>query len=296
MSSPMQMSRTPIAPSGRWALLKQAWLPRLAAGGLSLFLLVLLGRVAQLQIRPSADLREQMKPRVASIKEPSLRGDVQDRMGRILSGTKFGYRVCIDPIVFADHAKPVDQSIVCLAVATGSDLDKLGTAVRSAISRNDKIIADEAANQPPAGVQGFFSRLFHLQDSRGAVVQAREAKTAEVTRQADQITGISDAPLVSDVNTGRLETLEGMPLTEVRFPEVHKVKRYLPISGVLTDAQVVAVRALKYKGVALERIPVRDYPGGSPAASLVGLVGLEQKGLMGAERLLDDQLKGKDGR
>lgn len=71
--------------------------------------------------------------------------------------------------------------------------------------------------------------------------------------------------------------------------------RYLPIGKVLTDGQAAEVRDLKIKGVILEKKQVREYPGGAEVASLLGKVGFDDTGLMGAERLLDGDLAGEAG-
>jgi len=72
--------------------------------------------------------------------------------------------------------------------------------------------------------------------------------------------------------------------------------RYLVLSSVLTDEQARAIEDLKLRGVILDKVRVREYTGGAEVASIVGKVGFEHAGLMGAERLLDDQLAGLEGR
>ncbi|MFG0260146.1 MAG: peptidoglycan D,D-transpeptidase FtsI family protein, partial [Phycisphaerales bacterium JB041] len=71
--------------------------------------------------------------------------------------------------------------------------------------------------------------------------------------------------------------------------------RYLPIGRVLTDEQAVRVRAIELPGIHLERTPVREYPSGDLVASLLGKVGFENHGLMGAELTLDPTLQASDG-
>jgi hypothetical protein len=68
------------------------------------------------------------------------------------------------------------------------------------------------------------------------------------------------------------------------------------IGGVLSEAQVAAVRGLEFPGIYLERRPVREYPGGDLIASLIGKVGFDNTGLMGAELALDTLLEASNGR
>lgn len=69
--------------------------------------------------------------------------------------------------------------------------------------------------------------------------------------------------------------------------------RYLPMSRVLTDQQVEAIRRLDLPGIHLERICVREPIGAGAAelASLVGKVDWEHDGLIGAERIFDETLQ-----
>lgn len=71
--------------------------------------------------------------------------------------------------------------------------------------------------------------------------------------------------------------------------------RYIPVGGILEDEAVARVRQLRIPGVHLEQRPVREYPGGETVASIVGKVGFEHKGLLGAEFTLDHALRQQDG-
>ena len=70
------------------------------AAGLTVMLGASLARVAQLQVRPSVALQEQMTPRVTAREDLALRGDVLDRRGRLLASTKVSRRVILDPTIF----------------------------------------------------------------------------------------------------------------------------------------------------------------------------------------------------
>lgn len=76
--------------------------------------------------------------------------------------------------------------------------------------------------------------------------------------------------------------------------------RYVPVSGMITQDEADAVRALRLRGVFVERRSVRDIVGGESVASLLGKVGYrdfstERIGLMGAEKLFQERLEGEPG-
>ena len=56
-------------------------------------LVVVVARVAQLQLAPSAELREFISARTTSKSLPANRGDLLDRRGRVLATTQVGLRV-----------------------------------------------------------------------------------------------------------------------------------------------------------------------------------------------------------
>ncbi len=71
--------------------------------------------------------------------------------------------------------------------------------------------------------------------------------------------------------------------------------RYLSIGSVLDDSRAGLVRSAKIPGVGLELRSVRETPGDDYAASILGLVGVDDDGLMGAERSLNDKVKPTSG-
>lgn len=196
----------------------------IVGGVLSLVMVVfvvLLARVVQLQVAPSAQLRSQMTPRVSARTEPPLRGDILDRSGRVLASTRLGARVIVDPVNL--DLKTIDATIVRLAEAMDLSPDEVGMRIVRAIGEN----------------------------------LSRAERTGE----------------------------------EARGPI-----RYLPVGGVLTESQAARVRELKIRGVSLERRQVREYAGGPETAALIGKVGFEETGLMGAEHLLNKDLSGEPGK
>ncbi|MFG0284213.1 MAG: peptidoglycan D,D-transpeptidase FtsI family protein [Phycisphaerales bacterium JB039] len=79
-------------------------------------------------------------------------------------------------------------------------------------------------------------------------------------------------------------------------PEPPPLIRHVRLVQRMTDLQVRNVRRLGLPGVHLERLQVREYPGGELVAPIVGKVGFEEQGLLGVEALLDQSLRGEHGR
>lgn len=77
---------------------------------------------------------------------------------------------------------------------------------------------------------------------------------------------------------------------------IRGLRRYVRVSGVLTEDQERAVRALGIRGVTLETVPVREYPAGGSAAAIVGKLGAEPRWSVGSERVFDARLEGESGR
>ena len=73
-------------------------------------------------------------------------------------------------------------------------------------------------------------------------------------------------------------------------------RRFVPVSKVLPERTVAALRANPMRGVGLEPRAVRHYPNGLAAGSLVGLVGFEHTGLAGVEHAQQRRLQGQPGR
>jgi cell division protein FtsI/penicillin-binding protein 2 len=247
-----------------------AIVPLVTVAILSILLLAMVARVAQLQLAPSDALREQMTPRVSSRTIAPLRGDITDRKGRILSDTSFAERVVVDPTLLPKEQAKLDEVIVSLSTAMNADPDKVGSAIHRALAvnaRREKAWADSGQSEP-AGLHGVLANFLPL---------------ANVERESPKHD--AEPEPASD---------EEQSLAVLKRPI-----RYVPVSEPLDQDHLAAVKALikdkKLKGIALERQPVRQYPGGTPAASIVGLVGFEQVGMMGAEKLLDARLQGKPG-
>lgn len=185
--------------------------------GVALAFMVMLGRVVQLQVRPSDELRAAMDQRVTSLKEPGARGDILDRRGRTLALTHFGRRVFVDPWNFPS---PPGEAFQKLADALGMPIEKVAERLVPALDKNGRLRADPTIERSDAGVP------------KGAA-------------------------------------------------------RYVSLGGVIDDSLAQSVRAARIPGVGLEYRSVRDSMGDGVADSLIGLVGIDNNGLLGAEFLLD---------
>ncbi|MBL8759667.1 MAG: penicillin-binding protein 2 [Phycisphaerae bacterium] len=222
---------------------------------MTLLLCGLLARVVQLQVRPSEELREYLRPRVGVRSELPQRGDILDRRGRVLSATRFGWRVYVDPVELPKEPSAV---IVGLAGALGLPEEQVGERILSRMSENAR-----RTPEAPATVQ----------PTPGQVVA--------------ELIGWDDARVDPTLAAGAVEEVD---------ENAKKPIRYLPIGGVIEDEVAEKVRALKLAGVHMERRPIREYPGGSEVASILGKVGFDGQGLIGSERVLDRRLTGEAGK
>jgi len=197
----------------------------LLAVGLTLALVALLGRIAQLQLAPDAPLREHLEARVAERRVPALRGELLDARGRVLATSQFGYRAFVDPARLATLTPgELDAAIVRIARATNQPAQEVGRSIYSALVANER------------------------------------------RREASE-----------------------------RDPEAKSQIRFVPVSPVLDHDRVERVRALDVPGLHLEQRAVRTYPGGEIIAPIVGKVGFEHEGRLGAEYALDQRLKPRHG-
>ncbi|MBX3389057.1 MAG: penicillin-binding protein 2 [Phycisphaeraceae bacterium] len=244
----------------------------LAVGTLTVLLCLLLARVTQLQLRPPGDLRREMEPRVSVRKDLPIRGDLLDRRGRILSTTRVGYRVVVDPT----QLKSLDEAIVKLARATGQREDVVGERILSRVNENRRREDLRKKLEPFAEAGANTALLTAIKSAFGSALGKGNPESAPPseteTRQLASQEIDADAPAPS-----------------------LKPIRYLPMTRLLSDEQVAAVRSARIKGAILERVMVREYPGGPEVASIVGLVGFGHVGVLGAERMLNKRLSGSPG-
>ncbi|MFO0860374.1 MAG: penicillin-binding protein 2 [Phycisphaerales bacterium] len=243
----------------------------IAVSGITILLCLMLARVAQLQLRPSGELKKEMEPRVSVRQDLPIRGDLLDRRGRILSTTRVGYRVVIDPT----QLKSVDEAIVKIAQATGQKEDLVGERIIARINENKR--RDELRKK----LEPF------------ADAGANTAVLATLKNVFQSAMGKNETPAAAPSEEAKLIPSDSMDEQPPSPPL--KAIRYLPMSRLLTDAQVEQVRAAKLKGAILERVMVREYPGGPEVAPIVGLVGFGHVGVLGAEKMLNKKLAGTSG-
>lgn len=242
-----------------------------AVAGITIVLCLLLARVTQLQLRPPGDLKREMEPRVSVRQDLPIRGDLLDRRGRILSTTRVGYRVVVDPT----QLKSLDEAIVKLARATGQKEEAVGERILSRVNENRRRDELRQKVEPLAGAGGDSPVMAAL---RGALGSALGNHSQATVASDDQTRQIASDVLEPEVPTPALKPI-----------------RYLPMTRLLSDAQVEAVRVAKIKGAILERVMVREYPGGPEVAPIVGLVGFGHIGVLGAEKMLNKRLAGTGG-
>ncbi len=131
------------------------WTLRIVAIALSLCLVAVLGRVVQLQVHPGAKLARFIDDRTVKQIEPGVRGDIRDRRGRLLSASRFGYRVFVDPYVFPN---PPSEALARLADATGIEVPTLAARIVPKMSANADRAARLADNDPSNDPKNGFSR------------------------------------------------------------------------------------------------------------------------------------------
>ncbi|MBC7772792.1 MAG: penicillin-binding protein 2 [Pyrinomonadaceae bacterium] len=192
---------------------------------IGLLLTVMLGRVVQLQMRPSEQLQAVRDDRVSKVDIPGVRGDILDRRGRPLAITRFGHRIFVDPLRLPKDVGPVFEK---LAVLSALPMDKVVERLIPALDKNDRIMRDPAA---PLDANGRPKGLSH----------------------------------------------------------------YVTLGGIQDDSIVAQVKAQSIPGVFTELRSVRETPADDLAASLVGLVGIDHDGLLGAEFFLDKKIRPTQG-
>lgn len=103
---------------------------RLAVVGMLLLFGLVVGRIAMLQLMPSAALREHMQERVSRVALDAPRGDIVDARGRMLAGTRMGERVFVDPMEMVALGKDedgagrqarIERTVTALAGAIGME-------------------------------------------------------------------------------------------------------------------------------------------------------------------------------
>ncbi len=239
----------------------------LIVGGITLGMIVLLARVAQLQARPSAQLVAHKDDRISRSQEPALRGDILDRRGRVLAASRFGYRVFVDPSRFP---APADEAMIAISQATGVPLETVAARLIPKIADNER-------------------RRTHneeVEKRRKLAAQAAAASSAALAEPA-----ADPPPADPEPDPDSDEEIAAEPDPDRKLA----LHRYVSMGGVLDDWRVEAVRQLKIPGVHMELRGVRGYPAEDITVSLVGLVDVDHKGILGAEKAVNKDVAGSPG-
>jgi cell division protein FtsI (penicillin-binding protein 3) len=111
---------------------------------------------------------------------------------------------------------------------------------------------------------------------------------------ADPTLTAAKAPEIAKFLANRLhlDYFDLLPRLRKSGSQFQYVARRIP--STIATAAVQRADELGYKGLSLQRDPVRDYPAGDVAANLVGFIGTDEP-LAGFERTFNQQLAGKDG-
>lgn len=244
----------------------------------TLGLVGLFARVVQLQLRPDPRLGETVGTRTGVQTEEPARGDLMDRRGRLLSVTRFAHRIVVDPTqlernklseVKRKHPITLEDVMDGIATASGRSLPDIAKELTGAMIENDR-------------------RRAFLREIGWMEGEPQEPEHRPPVHEA----GLDDLPGASPI-------LESEPTADPLATSPLKPKwpaRYLAMSGVISDDAAATLKARNFPGVSLERVPVREYPGGSTVAPIVGRVGFDKTGTVGAELSMYDKLEGTPGR
>lgn len=115
--------------------------------GLALLLAIMFVRVVQLQTLPSARLAQHMDDRLTTAREPGVRGELLDRRGRLLAGSRFGYRVFVDPSLFP---LPADEPMRKLADAMGQPIEFVARRLAPKMAENERRAAERSPRSSAA--------------------------------------------------------------------------------------------------------------------------------------------------
>jgi cell division protein FtsI/penicillin-binding protein 2 len=283
-------------------------------GAITLLMIVMVARVAQLQIAPSPLLQTQMKPRITAMQDPAMRGDIVDRRGRLLATTRIARRVVLDPTIFAAQEQS-QKAIERLAKAMGVPVSVVQQRLDWAIAENARR-AELAKNWPlhatvlEAVVPDAMVPLALTQtETKAPSPGIDENDPFALANHATTAVPSESGPVVAETTSS--STMAGGAITQPASQPTSKGPpkplRYLPIGGILTDEQTDAVRwqlsrkhsqpgARALQGVVLERVPERRLVAGDEAAAIVGMVGFGDTGLAGTEYRLEKSLTGTAGK
>lgn len=133
----------------------------ITVSGIVLLLVIMLGRVVQLQVAPGKTLAGFVSNRLTTTTIPAIRSDILDRRGRLLSASRFGQRVFVDPLEFPN---PPAEAIAKLADALGVSSVEVAQRIIPAFERNEKVENPPVVNDQSPVDPGSMSRFVVLSD------------------------------------------------------------------------------------------------------------------------------------
>jgi len=137
-------------------------------------------------------------------------------------------------------------------------------------------------------------RTLEVAAPRGPILDLR-GRALAVTALADSV--FANPREVRDVaaTADKLAHLLGLDVNELE-DKLSSERHFTWLARLVTPDQARAVRDAKLPGVGVTPEPRRSYPGGAAAAPVLGLAGIDGKGLDGAELSLDKLLVGRRAR
>lgn len=276
--------------------------------GISVMLFAAFVRVGQLQMRPAAQLVEQMKPRISQRNDIAQRGDLLDRRYRLLASSRVGRRVVIDPEIFKTHEN-LDDATRKLANAIGKSFTEVRNRIAKALEENAKrelaVSEWDKANSPGTdGAAKIVTIARQVEEAKPEAKSDLPALSPNDPFTAFALNPSAPLPKFQDDHTKATEVDQAVDATPKGPPNP---LRYLAMSDLLTEDQADAVAGLvkrskdktapkPLKGIVLERVPDREFVAGDEVAAIIGKVGFGDKGMMGTEYRLENELKGEAGK
>lgn len=220
-----------------------------------LALLVVGGRVVQLQAFPGENLRAAVDARTSGSRLDAARGDLLDRRGRVLATSRVGWRVIVDPVHAGDRT---DEIIVALSRELGVRPDGVGLRLMRAVAENQRRTNERGPETEETARAGVGSGLRAWLGERGLLGEPESEASAR---------GL----------------IRYVPVTDVISRERAEGVRKLELPGVFVERQ--PVREIVGGDAVAPLIGKFGYPEGSA----------DRRGVLGAEKKFDDRLAGEPG-
>jgi cell division protein FtsI (penicillin-binding protein 3) len=137
-------------------------------------------------------------------------------------------------------------------------------------------------------------RTFEITPERGAIYD-RNGRPLAMSVPVDSAFGVPAEIADEHLAARLLSGVVGVP-QEVLLARFESSRSFVWISRKLPPEKAEAINKLNLKGIYLQKENQRFYPKRDLAAHVLGFVDLDEKGLMGIERELDSQIRGKSER